>query len=228
MAVAVSTSSTVDAFSGPGAAGPYRIASSMCSSEEVVSKPPPLPATNDPYTLLGFASPPGDFCTVRHAYKELTKLYHPDVVAGPDASPEERKSAGWDFARINTAYDILESAKRRKEEEDELEEITYEVTTGGGTGFDHNPHRSSESRGNSRWDDDYDEGGIFFSKKRIRKGVSPDAPPEAQHFFKKNAIDFDRIKASNARRRTAARSWWDSDGGDFRSNTSGKSFGPSF
>ena len=76
-------------------------------------KPPPLPQTNDPFTLLNL-SPTASFDAVRRAYKDFVKVYHPDVVVGPDASPNERKEANWDFARINAAYDIL---KQRENEE---------------------------------------------------------------------------------------------------------------
>jgi curved DNA-binding protein CbpA len=83
------------------------------TSEEQAVKPPPLPQTNNPFTLLGL-SVAASFDAIRRAYKEKVKVYHPDIVVGPDASPEERKEANWDFARINAAYDIL---KRRENEE---------------------------------------------------------------------------------------------------------------
>lgn len=81
--------------------------------EEQKFKPPPLPQTNNPFVLLGL-SPSANFDAVKRAYKDLVKLYHPDVAVGPDASSDERKQANWDFARINAAYDIL---KRRENEE---------------------------------------------------------------------------------------------------------------
>ena len=78
-------------------------------------RPPPLPNTDDPLTLLGFDRLfPPTWEQTRRRYKEMVKLYHPDVVVAPDATAEERKAASWDFARINSAFDIL---KRRDVEE---------------------------------------------------------------------------------------------------------------
>lgn len=88
------------------------------------SPPPPLPDTNSPYRLLGL-TPGADFNDVRCAYKSLAKVYHPDaVIVGRldlDSSDnvsldERRKSASWDFARVNAAYNIL---KRTHDEEQE-------------------------------------------------------------------------------------------------------------
>ncbi|KAL7537865.1 hypothetical protein ACHAXR_008134 [Thalassiosira sp. AJA248-18] len=78
--------------------------------------PPPLPNTNNPLRLLGL-EPGADYDAIRRAYKERVKLYHPDVVVGPDASEDERQAANWEFARINAAFDIL----KRKENEEVLE-----------------------------------------------------------------------------------------------------------
>jgi curved DNA-binding protein CbpA len=78
-------------------------------------QPPPLTDTNDPFELLGI-QPGTSFDNIRLAYKQMTKLYHPDVVAGPNASSDERKEASWNFARINAAFDIL---KRRADEYDD-------------------------------------------------------------------------------------------------------------
>ena len=88
------------------------------------SKPPPLPDTNNPWILLGLDQGINDFATIRAAYKQKAKVYHPDVVVGPDATPDERTDANWDFARINAAFDIL----KRKEEEEVFE---YEVYVDG-------------------------------------------------------------------------------------------------
>mmetsp|Transcript_10208 Transcript_10208/g.21520 ORF Transcript_10208/g.21520 Transcript_10208/m.21520 type:complete len:444 (-) Transcript_10208:332-1663(-) len=82
--------------------------------------PPPLPNTNDPLILLG--SNPGDsFDDIRAAYKRMVKIYHPDILMGPDASADERQAANWNFARINAAFDIL----KRKEDEEVLEYTVY-------------------------------------------------------------------------------------------------------
>eukprot|EP00984_Skeletonema_dohrnii_P006702 scaffold2381_cov196-Skeletonema_dohrnii-CCMP3373.AAC.6 len=95
------------------------------TSEEQAAKAPPLPQTNNPFALLGL-SVAASFDAVRQAYKEKVKVYHPDVLVGPDASQEERKQANWDFARINSAYDIL---KRREDEE--VYEYEYEMYVDG-------------------------------------------------------------------------------------------------
>jgi curved DNA-binding protein CbpA len=77
------------------------------------TKPPPLPDTDNPFILLGI-QPGASFDVIRSAYREMAKVYHPDVVVGPDATADERKEANWDFARVNEAFDIL---KRREHEE---------------------------------------------------------------------------------------------------------------
>ncbi|KAL7477149.1 hypothetical protein ACHAWX_000092 [Stephanocyclus meneghinianus] len=78
--------------------------------------PPPLPKTQNPYTLLGFdwLSPPKDFDAVHRAYRQLARRYHPDVVVGPDAPAQKREAATLDFLRINEAYEKL---KARRDEE---------------------------------------------------------------------------------------------------------------
>ena len=83
------------------------------TSDEQAVKAPPLPQTNNPLKLLGLTAN-FTFEAVKLAYKEKVKVYHPDVVVGPDTNAEERKKANWDFARINSAYDIL---KRMEDEE---------------------------------------------------------------------------------------------------------------
>jgi len=87
-------------------------------------KPPPLPDTNNPLMLLGLDKNVNDFKTIKAAYKSRAKQYHPDIILSADASQEERISANWDFARINSAFDIL----KRKEEEQVYE---YEVYVDG-------------------------------------------------------------------------------------------------
>ena len=89
-------------------------------SERSRTKPPSLSNTNNPFRLLGL-EPGANFDLIKRTYKELVKVYHPDVVVGPDASPEERKEANWDFARINSAYDIL----KRKENDEVLEYTVF-------------------------------------------------------------------------------------------------------
>mmetsp|Transcript_7548 Transcript_7548/g.18730 ORF Transcript_7548/g.18730 Transcript_7548/m.18730 type:complete len:206 (+) Transcript_7548:120-737(+) len=80
----------------------------------------PIPATDNPYTLLGFdrLSPPKDFTVIHRAYRNLAKRHHPDVAVGPDATLEERERANSDFARISEAYEGLKA--RQDEEEVEV------------------------------------------------------------------------------------------------------------
>ena len=67
------------------------------------NRPPPLLNTNNPWKLLGLETG-ASFDEIRKAYKEMVKIYHPDVVVGPDASADERREANDDFARINAAF----------------------------------------------------------------------------------------------------------------------------
>ena len=82
------------------------------------NKPPPLPNTENSYTLLGLNQDEKDLTIVQRAYRQLAKLYHPDVCVGPDATNEERERANKDFVRINEAYDNIKS--RGGEEEIEV------------------------------------------------------------------------------------------------------------
>jgi curved DNA-binding protein CbpA len=83
-------------------------------------RPPKLPNTNNPWKLLGIDT--GDkFNDIRRAWKKMAKIYHPDVVVGPDASADERRDANEDFARINAAFEFL----KRKASEEIYEYNTY-------------------------------------------------------------------------------------------------------
>ena len=98
--------------------------------QPVATKHPPLPVTDNSYTLLGFdrLSPPKDFTVVHRAYRSLARIYHPDVAVGPDATSEERESASLDFTRINEAYEDLKS--RQDEEEIEVVMMGGNFATG--------------------------------------------------------------------------------------------------
>jgi curved DNA-binding protein CbpA len=82
------------------------------------SKPPPLPDTDDPLTLLGLDTlhPPTSFDQIKLAYKQKVKLYHPDLL-GPDATEIEREEYGEYFKRINEAFELL---KKREEDPDQF------------------------------------------------------------------------------------------------------------
>lgn len=71
--------------------------------------PSPLPDTTDPFVLLGLDpnNPTADKKEIKRAYKRQAMKYHPDVVINTDSTPEERKRASEEFAKINAAYEIL-------------------------------------------------------------------------------------------------------------------------
>lgn len=84
------------------------------------NQPPQLPNTNNPWVLLGIDTST-TFDDVRRAYRRMTKIYHPDVVAGPDATADDRRNANEDFARINAAFEFI----KRKESEEVYEYVMY-------------------------------------------------------------------------------------------------------
>ena len=69
---------------------------------------PRLPKTNDPLELLGldYRNPPESANELRRAFLKMAKKYHPDAVAA-DATQDERDIASLNFARINSAYQLL-------------------------------------------------------------------------------------------------------------------------
>jgi len=68
-----------------------------------------LPDTQNPYALLGMDPeyPPKDTDELRKAFRDRAKIYHPDSRTNKDSTPEERKQASKDFAKINQAYRFL-------------------------------------------------------------------------------------------------------------------------
>ena len=91
---------------------------SQSVSSSFNKQPPTLPNTENSYTLLGLNQDEKDLTIVQRSYRQLAKLYHPDVCVGPDATIEERERANKDFVRINEAYDNIKS--RGGEEEIEV------------------------------------------------------------------------------------------------------------
>ena len=75
----------------------------------VQAAPSPLPDTTDPFVLLGLDpnNPTADKKEIKRAYKRQAMKYHPDVVINADSTPEERKRASEEFAKVNAAYEIL-------------------------------------------------------------------------------------------------------------------------
>jgi curved DNA-binding protein CbpA len=110
----------------------------------VKAKPPPLPDTEDPLALLGFDIhyPPNTFSEIRRVYKETVKLYHPDVLLSPDSTEQEREVASANFARINSAFELL---KKREEDKDNV--YSYDMYIDG--------NRVTKTASSSYDDDDY-------------------------------------------------------------------------
>ena len=93
--------------------------SSPCDA--FASSPPmnaPKQNIRDPHVVLGIdrSSQPTD-ADIQRAYRELARKFHPDIVVGPDATPDERREANEYFAQINEAYENLKS----KQDEEEIE-----------------------------------------------------------------------------------------------------------
>lgn len=114
---------------------------------------PTLPETNDPLELLGldYRNPPETFDDLRRAFLKMAKKFHPDAVVS-DATRQEREAASLNFAKINSAYQLLKDKQERLGDE-------YFAVMLGGPMYD---SRSSRSRrgGNNNGFDDY---GSMFS-----------------------------------------------------------------
>lgn len=113
-----------------------------------------LPDTNDPLELLGLDShnPPQTINDIRRAFLRMAKKYHPDTIAA-DATPEERERASINFARINSAYQLL------KEKQDRLGDDYFATMLGGPMYEPRNSHiQQSFSRGYG-----YDDYSSIFS-----------------------------------------------------------------
>eukprot|EP00562_Extubocellulus_spinifer_P002379 CAMPEP_0178486032 /NCGR_PEP_ID=MMETSP0696-20121128/8590_1 /TAXON_ID=265572 /ORGANISM="Extubocellulus spinifer, Strain CCMP396" /LENGTH=771 /DNA_ID=CAMNT_0020113667 /DNA_START=247 /DNA_END=2562 /DNA_ORIENTATION=+ len=107
-------------------------AGSGSGGEIVPDDRPTLPATNDPYILLGLVNPDEhaddadndgensgstpqhspstieiDPSELKRVYKRLIKQYHPDAVLETDSTDEQRKWANQNFARITAAYHAI-------------------------------------------------------------------------------------------------------------------------
>lgn len=110
---------------------------------------PQLPETNDPLELLGldYHNPPENLNDIRRAFLKMAKRYHPDAMAA-DATPEERERASINFARVNSAYQIL------KDKQERLGDDYFATMLGGPMYEPRNSHfRQSFSKGYG--DDDY-------------------------------------------------------------------------
>ena len=113
-----------------------------------------LPDTNDPLELLGldYHNPPQSVNDIRRAFLRMAKKYHPDAIA-VDATPEERERASINFARINSAYQLL------KDKQERLGDDYFATMLGGPMYEPRNSHiRQSFSRGYG-----YDDYSSIFS-----------------------------------------------------------------
>eukprot|EP00571_Detonula_confervacea_P002766 CAMPEP_0172327346 /NCGR_PEP_ID=MMETSP1058-20130122/59319_1 /TAXON_ID=83371 /ORGANISM="Detonula confervacea, Strain CCMP 353" /LENGTH=560 /DNA_ID=CAMNT_0013044373 /DNA_START=177 /DNA_END=1859 /DNA_ORIENTATION=- len=115
---------------------------------------PQLPDTNDPLQLLGldYRHPPENANDIRRAFLKMAKKYHPDAVAA-DATPEEREKASLNFARINSAYQLLKDKQEQVGDE-------YFATMLGGPMYEPRNRRTRQSFSRGNGADDY--GGSIF------------------------------------------------------------------
>eukprot|EP00980_Cylindrotheca_fusiformis_P031459 scaffold26402_cov117-Cylindrotheca_fusiformis.AAC.1 len=63
--------------------------------------------SDDPFQVLGLDEPTTDKKVIKRAYKRMALKYHPDVSSTKDSTPEEKKKASDQFAKINWAYSVL-------------------------------------------------------------------------------------------------------------------------
>ena len=139
------------------------------------TQPAPLPATDDPFLLLGLDSrnPTTDKQEIKRAYRKRAMQYHPDVLLDQDSTEAEREEASKNFARINAAYEMLTGGTKGNASSDSS---TSTKTTSGGYNYQP-PHRrsssySSSSTRSTNWEDfmpnyndedeKYDAGGDSF------------------------------------------------------------------
>jgi len=62
--------------------------------------------SDDPFVVLNL-NPTADKKEIKRAYKRMALKSHPDVVCNSESTPEERRNANDDFAKINWAYEQL-------------------------------------------------------------------------------------------------------------------------
>lgn len=74
--------------------------------------PPPNFASTDPFQILGI-DPTADSQMIKRAYKKLALKYHPDMATTNESTPEQKRMASDQFAKINAAYEALSGKNAR-------------------------------------------------------------------------------------------------------------------
>ena len=95
-----------------------RYANDPHSAPDAASTASALPDTTDPFVLLGLdagsmMSSSPDQSTLKAAYRRMTRRHHPDAVLTNSSTPEQRRAANDNFARINEAYQTLLTRQER-------------------------------------------------------------------------------------------------------------------
>ena len=84
--------------------------------------------SNDPFEVLDLqATPDLEKKDIKRAYKRMAIKYHPDVITNQSSTPEEKKKANDDFAKINWAYATLSG----KNQDDKSTSTKTSTTTAG-------------------------------------------------------------------------------------------------
>lgn len=117
---AIITSSPITITGSAGSPTALRYANDPHSASDAASATSALPDTTDPFVLLGLDDASGgmmsaspDQSTLKAAYRRMTRRHHPDAVLTHSSTPEERRAANDNFARINEAYQTLLTRRER-------------------------------------------------------------------------------------------------------------------
>lgn len=134
--------------------------------------------SDNPFEILGLNEATNDKEVIKRAYKRMALKYHPDVLATPQNSPEEKKAASDRFAKINWAYSQL-SGKNEDNSTYKAKSTTRNASSTGGWTPPHRRSSGNRSFASSRsdssqsadWsdfmpksDESYDTGGDSFGK----------------------------------------------------------------
>ena len=98
--------------------------------------------SNDPFEVLELqATPDLEKKDIKRAYKRMAIKYHPDVITNQSSTPEEKKKANDDFAKINWAYATLSG----KNQDDKSTSTSTRTTSTSTAGRYTPPHRRTSS-----------------------------------------------------------------------------------